>query len=105
MESESAPASSPIVKLVEDVENILIYKFGNKSLLLEALKTAGSGFNIGQSRAVMDGNKRLALVGDSAIKMVVLCEWYHSGGNKGSFETPFMTKLIVTEAVGNKKIS
>ena len=36
--------------------------FRNPQLLLEALKTAGSGFNMRRDMALLDGNKRVAQV-------------------------------------------
>jgi hypothetical protein len=38
------------------------------------LRAAGSGYNIYQSRIVVDGNKRLAQLGDAVMKLAVLEE-------------------------------
>lgn len=53
---------------VNDVQPILGYQFGNLELLLEALKAAGFGLNLLQSRNGIDGNKQLAHVGSAVIK-------------------------------------
>jgi hypothetical protein len=42
---------------VEHLQSTLTYQFTNPRHLLEALRAAGSGYNIYQSRTVIDGNK------------------------------------------------
>jgi len=44
----NATRMTPVVA-VEDVQAVLGYRFANLELLLEALKAAGSGLNLGQA--------------------------------------------------------
>lgn len=50
---------------------------------MEALRAAGSGYNMPQSSNSIDGNKRLAHVGDAVTRAVVLDDWYISGAERG----------------------
>ena len=68
---------------VEDVQSILGYRFTNLELLLEALKAAGSGLNLARDLSSMDGNKRIAQVGDGALKLALAANWYHSEDTRG----------------------
>jgi dsRNA-specific ribonuclease len=61
---------------VEHLKSTLTYQFTNPRHLLEVLRAAGSGYNIYQSRTIIDGNKRLAQLGDAVIKLAVLEDWY-----------------------------
>ncbi|KAG9230839.1 hypothetical protein BJ875DRAFT_471050 [Amylocarpus encephaloides] len=56
-----------------DMQNILRYEFRNPDLLEEALESPGSGIAcVGQSkRHCVKGNKQLAIVGRSVIKLVL----------------------------------
>jgi ribonuclease-3 len=51
--------------------------------MLEALKSAGSGMNLSHLETAKDGNKRLAQVGDAAMKLALLDTWYHSDADRG----------------------
>lgn len=50
---------------------------------MEALRAAGSGYNLSSRPMPIDGHKRLAQVGDAAIKAAILGDWYHSGACRG----------------------
>ena len=69
---------------VNDIQLRVGYDFQNPGPLLEALRAAGSGLNLSQSHATIDGNKRLAQLGSAAMKMVVLGDWYNSGAARGN---------------------
>ncbi|KAK3080992.1 hypothetical protein LTS18_011228 [Coniosporium uncinatum] len=61
------------------IEAMLAYQFKNPDLLWEALQAAGSCVtNIGGRRLFNDGNKRLALVGDAAMRATLLDTWYQT---------------------------
>jgi len=68
---------------VENLQSTLTYQFTNPRHLLEVLKAAGSGQNIDQSRTFIDGNKRLAQLGDAVMKLALLEDWYASGTDRG----------------------
>ncbi|KAJ5063706.1 ribonuclease III domain-containing protein [Bipolaris maydis] len=67
------------------VETILQYHFSNSELLDEALLAAGAAASSKDIEGDVQGNKRLALLGDSVLQEVVLEPWYNSeestGGN------------------------
>lgn len=58
------------------VQNTLGYSFRNTLLLEEALDTTGL--------RSPGSNGRLAMIGDSRLKDVILDDWYASGASKGS---------------------
>lgn len=64
---------------LQAVETILNYHFINSELLWEALQAAGSLYPGEGLRA--EGNKRLALVGDEVLGLVLKEHWYHTVGN------------------------
>ena len=68
---------------VEQLQSILTYRFANPRYLIEALRAVGSGYNMSQSSNSIDGNKRLAHVGDAVTRAVVLDDWYISGAERG----------------------
>jgi hypothetical protein len=57
---------------VEHWQSTLTYQFTNPRHLLEGLRAARSGHNIYQSGTVVDGNKRLAPLGDAVMKLAAL---------------------------------
>ena len=63
-----------------DVEDILDYQFTNVTILHEALSAAGSPNAL---RYLPDGNKRLAIVGDAAIQLILAQKWYESPDGRG----------------------
>ena len=65
------------------VEKLLNYTFANENLLLEALYAGGLALIGG--RAVKEANKRLALVGDRAMDLILAHEDY---GNESTRGTP-----------------
>ena len=64
-----------------DLEIILGYNFEDNDILREALWAAGPG-SAGQ-RKFLEGNKMLALVGDTAMKTVLLHHSYTKGRMRG----------------------
>ena len=66
------------------VEEIIGYSFNDANCLWEALQAPGSGVFQAGHRAIPEGNKRLALVGDAAIKKIIVDDWFltdHPRGN------------------------
>ncbi|EMD67299.1 hypothetical protein GGP41_007213 [Bipolaris sorokiniana] len=60
------------------IEIILQYSFSNHQLLDEALLAAGAPASSKDIEGEVHGNKRLALLGDSVLKEVILEPWYSS---------------------------
>lgn len=68
-----------IVKMAKrSVEAILKYHFSNRKLLDKALLAAGAPVSSKRIQGEVEGNKRLALVGDSVLQEAVLGPWYNS---------------------------
>ncbi|KAF5852415.1 hypothetical protein GGP41_007879 [Bipolaris sorokiniana] len=60
------------------VEVILKYRFSNRKLLDKALLPAGAPASNKHIQGEAEGNKRLALLGDSVLQEAVLGPWYNS---------------------------
>ena len=55
------------------------YQFSEPRYFVEALRAAGSGYNLSSRPVPVDGHKRLAQVGGAVMKAAVLSDWYMSG--------------------------
>ncbi len=71
---------------IHPVEMIIDHNFSDKTWLSEALQlqAAGSGLTRAGDRAVRDGNKRLALVGDTLLKLILVLDGYNEGASRGT---------------------
>lgn len=77
------------------VENQINYKFNDQNYLWEALQAPGSGVSsAGTRRLTSEGNKRLALKGDAAIKYALVERWYVTGCPRGEFSIFFLCKKV-----------
>ncbi|KAK5077837.1 hypothetical protein LTS08_003325 [Lithohypha guttulata] len=65
-----------------DLQETISYQFSNSRYLLEALRTAGAGYHGANSPSAIDGNKRLAHLGEAILKMLLLEDWYMAGANR-----------------------
>ena len=65
------------------VQGIIVYQFNDLSLLTEALQAPGSLVMYAGARVLPDGHKRLALLGDTVLKLALLDHWYAGGGSRG----------------------
>jgi len=74
-------ATPDTLSAVNDLQTVLAYQFTNSKYLHEALRAAGSGH--GATTSSIDGNKRLAHLGDAIMKVAVLEVWYASGAERG----------------------
>jgi dsRNA-specific ribonuclease len=63
---------------LEEFQDQIGYHFKSSNLLREALHQAGT--------APPQGNKRLALVGDSVLSASLLDQWYSNGDTTGTFD-------------------
>ncbi|KAF3282866.1 hypothetical protein TWF970_001601 [Orbilia oligospora] len=63
------------------VENIIGYKFSNSDLLIEALEAPGRAYTH-DTEGGIDGNKRLALVGDAVLTLIQFDRWYPSSDSR-----------------------
>lgn len=75
-------ATAQMVNITSAVENIIGYSFSDPLILWEALQAAGASRAAG-TRRFPDGNKRLAVLGDTILKLVLVQEWYDSADARG----------------------
>ncbi|KAL8910887.1 MAG: hypothetical protein Q9171_003842 [Xanthocarpia ochracea] len=74
-----AMASAQMNNAVDGVEHIIGYVFKDRFLLWEALQAAGSSVLQAGNRTIPNGNKRLALLGDTILQLVLVEQWYAGG--------------------------
>lgn len=73
-----------VTQKVDIVQKIIGYKFADRSLLWEALQAAGSDErNLGTRQISVDGNKRLAYIGDALIRLAMAEAWYTRRQERG----------------------
>ncbi|KAL1967213.1 hypothetical protein VTN77DRAFT_3504 [Rasamsonia byssochlamydoides] len=76
-----APTGPLVDNRIQAVEEIIGYQFNDPAILREALQAAGFYSVTMPSR--IDGNKNLALLGDAALKLVLVSDGYKQGAFKG----------------------
>lgn len=76
-------ATIQILNITGAVENIIGYNFNDPLVLWEALQAAGSTSRSAGTRRFPDGNKRMAVLGDTLLKLVLVHEWYDSADVRG----------------------
>ena len=69
---------------IAQAQTILGYQFGNVAYLREALHAAGSGFIRDGQQILHEGNKRLAVLGNAVIQLILQQDWYISGQSRGT---------------------
>jgi ribonuclease-3 len=87
------------------IESILDYRFAKPQLLEEALQAAGSAMSDTSLTGDRYGNKRLALVGDAVIRLVILDSWYETGGSIGKDCSPRVKTRLTSTGDGSKIVS
>lgn len=68
-------------------ETIIGYEFEDRFLLWEALQAAGSGVVSAGGHRFIDGNKTLAMVGDTVLKLVLIEDMYQGGHSRGQIQS------------------
>jgi hypothetical protein len=68
---------------VKDCQEILGYQFNDHHLCCEALQTAGNGITVSGTRRIPNGSKRLAILGDFVLGLLLSQEWYRGGTPEG----------------------
>ncbi|KAL8657666.1 MAG: hypothetical protein Q9226_001696 [Calogaya cf. arnoldii] len=74
---------------VNGVEAIIAYPFRDRFILWEALQAAGSPVSLmggAGGRSIPNGNKRLAVLGDKLLDLVLCEQWYPDGQAKGVYD-------------------
>jgi hypothetical protein len=80
-------ATTPMTNRVAQCEEIVGYHFNDPHVAWEALQMAGSGVFFSGGRKISDGNKRLAVLGDLALELILCKDWYEGGDEKGTLCT------------------
>lgn len=70
---------------VAELEKKIGYTFTDKDVAAEALQLAGNGTTVVGGRVVLNGNKRLAVLGNLAVDVVLCSSWYEDGGSEGAW--------------------
>ncbi|ERF69526.1 hypothetical protein EPUS_01855 [Endocarpon pusillum Z07020] len=82
---------------VDHCQEILKYQFKDRDLCWEALQMAGSGVRSAGSRSIPNGNKRLAIVGDFVLDLILSKDWYDSGALEGTWDN--IRQSVVSNAM------
>lgn len=84
----SAMDSNHMMTSIHGVEDIIGYHFTNPSMIWEALQAAGSPVYVIGNRRLVDGNKRLALLGDTVLQLALAETWLDANEPRGNEENP-----------------
>lgn len=76
--------------MVQAAESIIHYSFSDKELLWEALQAAGSNMSF----CYPEGNKRLAMIGDAVLKLVVLEDLRATGLQRGKYYNQILLTFL-----------
>ena len=68
---------------IHGVEEIINYTFINHSFIWEALQAAGSPVQVIGNRRLVEGNKRLAILGDSVLLLALAETWLETNESRG----------------------
>jgi ribonuclease III len=71
-----------MMEKVQACEAIIDHVFNDPLLCWEALQVAGSGVSHSGTHCILNGNKRLAVVGDAVIDLILSKDWFESGANE-----------------------
>lgn len=86
------------------VQRIIGYTFNDTSIVWEAMQAAGSGVRLVGNRRIPDGNKRLAVLGDTILKLAIIEEWYNGGEARGNeFESRSSAEKVTEMCFRNSK--
>ena len=76
-------AANNMDTILQAVQDIIGYRFKERLILWEAMQAAGSNVRYAGDREFMDGNKRLAVIGDTVLQLVLAEQWYNGGTSRG----------------------
>ena len=76
-------AANNMDTILQAVQNIIEYRFKEQLILWEAMQAAGSNVRSAGDRKFLDGNKRLAVIGDTVLQLVLAEKWYSGGTVRG----------------------
>lgn len=73
-----------MIHSIHGVENIIGYQFTNTCVIWEALQAAGSPVYVIGNRILLDGNKRLAVLGDKVLDLALAEAWHEGDDARGN---------------------
>lgn len=76
-------ASNDMMARIHGIEDVIGYHFTNPLLIWEALQAPGSNVVAIGGRRLADGNKRLAVLGDTVLQLAVAEDWFRGDESKG----------------------
>lgn len=82
------------------VEDIIGHKFGDSSKLWEALQAKGSPVSYINGRHILEGNKRLALIGDAVLRLALSSKWYAGNGLRGKRQHRMWSAILLISILG-----
>lgn len=80
-------AANNMDTVLQAVKDINGYRFRERLILWEAMQAAGSNVRSPDDREFADGNKRLAVIGDTVLQLVLAEEWYSGGTVRGRLDS------------------
>lgn len=80
-------------RYLREVQVIIGYTFRRPNLLWEALQASDSTVTFIDPRPVRESNKRLALVGRAALKLMLANNWWYKANELRSKHTELSTAL------------
>lgn len=82
---------------IEGAQNAIGYHFKVSQLLWEALSAPGTIWDLDRPGPAVDTQRRLALLGDAVIKLILIEDWYPKGDPRGIF---MLSMQACTESQG-----
>lgn len=73
--------------ILDAVQDIIRYQFTERLILWEAMQAAGSMVRSAGGREFVDGNKRLAVIGDTVLQLVLAETWYGGSASRGILDS------------------
>lgn len=80
-----------------EIESILQYEFRDHALLDEALVASGARPSTSRNDARKHGNKCLALIGDTLLRLVIVDDGIIGGASTGKIMAPYGTFFIIED--------
>lgn len=80
-------ATNNMDTILQAVQDIIGYRFREREILWEAMQAAGSNVRSAGDRIFADGNKRLAVIGDTVLQLVFAVKWYNGGNIRGRVDS------------------
>lgn len=77
-------ATTAMTDMIAGAQVVINYNFNDPLILWEALQAAGSPVHSISGRRLLDGNKRLAILGDRVLELALAESWYKGSEARGT---------------------